>query len=230
MRLALTAIVIAFAAAALMAAPSNVDPTNFRAWGENVGWMNWRDAGSPNGSSGINVGDRFLAGFVWSENVGWISLGNGAPVDGLAYANLNATDYGVNVDSATGKLSGLAWGENVGWINFSTIVAGDTTQPPQFRCDGRLTGLVWAENIGWINLSLTQPGQFVALDTASRPLACDMNRDGRSDGRDVQRFIDVLLFGGASWREACSGDLEPMPDGGVDMDDVTSFVQCLMAG
>jgi hypothetical protein len=47
---------------------SDVDATKKYAWGENVGWTNWRDAGNPAGVQGARVHATFLSGFVWTEN------------------------------------------------------------------------------------------------------------------------------------------------------------------
>lgn len=59
-------------AAPTLAQPSNISSTNKHAWGENIGWTNWRDANG--GSQGAIIGLRFAQGFVWGENVGWINL------------------------------------------------------------------------------------------------------------------------------------------------------------
>jgi len=132
-------------------------PTNIRlgyefAWGENIGWTNWRDANG--GDEGVRVETTFLSGFIWAENVGWINVGDGSPVDGVRYANVDGLDSGVNIDDATGDLFGLAWGENIGWLNFDTRVAL-RAYGQQARLDfasGRFHGYVWAENAGWLNL------------------------------------------------------------------------------
>ncbi|MFQ5424056.1 MAG: hypothetical protein ACE5F9_08750 [Phycisphaerae bacterium] len=58
--------------AARATAQSNVDSTNKFAWGENIGWANWLDAGA--GADGVLVGPTFMSGFIWGENVGWINL------------------------------------------------------------------------------------------------------------------------------------------------------------
>src|SRR5262245_44618934 len=110
----------AFAGAGAAAlAQSDVDATNKLAFGENIGWTNWRDAGSPSGTQGVQVHETFLSGFVWGENVGFINLGDGSPANGSTYANTSGADFGVNLNPGTRVLSGLGWGENVGWINFA---------------------------------------------------------------------------------------------------------------
>src|SRR5690606_25409874 len=126
------------------------DPAHKFSWGENIGFMNWADANG--GAQAVQVHPRFLSGFIWGENVGWINTGDGTPADGIAYANVNGTDFGVNV-AEDGELSGLAWGGTCGWINCS---GGATATPPRpERIDfatNRLRGYAWGENVGWINL------------------------------------------------------------------------------
>jgi len=63
--------------------------------------------------------DDNVSGFAWSENIGWISFNSTS--DG------STVDYGVNIDTESGKLSGYAWSENIGWIGFNR---GDTGAPP----------------------------------------------------------------------------------------------------
>ena len=68
------------------------------------------------------------------------------------------------------------------------------------------------------------------LDCASEPCTRgDVNLDRGVDGRDATRFVEVL-FGGGSPGEVCAGDLEPVPDGTIDVGDIDSFVSCLIAG
>ena len=138
-------------------APSNIDPDHKYSWGENVGWMNWRDAGG--GADGVNVGADFLSGHIWGENLGWINVGDGAG----PYANTTSADYGVNV-LAGGDLEGFAWSENGGWVNFGW--AASTADPNRARYDngaGRFRGYAWAENDGWVNLD--DPTHYVAAES-----------------------------------------------------------------
>jgi len=44
------------------------------AWHENVGYINFADAGEPVGSQAVRVGGTFLSGFAWGENIGWLNL------------------------------------------------------------------------------------------------------------------------------------------------------------
>jgi len=128
---------------------SNIDASHKFAWGENVGWTNWRDANSA--QDGVAVGSTVLSGFIWSENLGWINVGDGTPGDGTHYANTDGSDFGINIDVATGDLYGMAWGENIGWINFDT--RDKAAERARFdRAAGRFRGYAWGENVGWINL------------------------------------------------------------------------------
>src|SRR5262245_343246 len=124
-----TAVLSAVALAApTLAQSSNVSPDHMYSWGENVGFMNWYSAGSPQGSQGVVIQSTYLAGYIWCENVGWINVGDGTPANGFTYANATGADFGVNVDAA-GNLTGLAWGENIGWVNFAGGAMASPAQP-----------------------------------------------------------------------------------------------------
>ena len=145
LRLLITAAIVTTTGAAR--AQSNIDPAHKFAWGENIGWTNWRDADAT--AQGVRVTLDFLSGFIWGENAGWINVGNG-PTNGVSYANADGTDFGVNL-AANGDLSGFGWGENIGWVNFDT----SSVAPDHARFDfaaARFRGYVWSENEGWINL------------------------------------------------------------------------------
>ena len=123
-------------ATAGVAYAANIDPNNTGnhfAWGENVGWFNFK----PNQGPGVTVFADKLTGFAWAENIGWI--------------NLNPMDGGV-LNDGVGHLSGFAWGENVGWINFAPMGGGVTID----MSNGRFSGFAWGENIGWINFSVAE--------------------------------------------------------------------------
>src|SRR5207247_429213 len=129
-------------------------------------------------------------------------------------------------------LHGYAWGENIGWINFDGGALATPPQPARITCASppgqplaRLTGFVWSENTGWINLSVLTAGQFVAVDAATTPIACDLNHDGVDNGRDIQLFVNFLLGSAApNWRDVCSGDVQAVPDRMIDPADVAAFV------
>ena len=240
MKRGIFAISLATLVAAHALAQSNIDNTvpNKHAWGENVGWTNWRGEATP--GQGVLVSPFVLSGFIWAENVGWINVGDGTPgsnCGGLpCYANVNGTDFGVNI-AANGTLHGMAWGENVGWINFDGGAMVTPAQPARILCGNpptqplaRLTGFVWGENIGWINLSSLEATKFVALTAAATPLRCDLNEDGDDNGRDIQMFVNFLLAHDVpNWRDICEGDVEPIPDQTIDVGDVAPFVNCILS-
>lgn len=201
-------------------AQSNIDPANKVAWGENIGWTNWHDAGSPASTQGVRIGATFLSGFIWTENVGWINVGDGEPANGVEYANLTGTDFGVNRDSGTGELYGLAWGENIGWLTFDG--GGLATPPNPARIVNesgtcRLRGYIWGENIGWINLD--DATRFAAAFGVCDP--CDLPGDLEPDGDVDLTDLATLLghFGTLSGGTAADGDMDG--DGDVDLGDLT---------
>jgi len=111
--------------------PANIDPADNGsryAYGENVGWINFKPTQGP----GVTVTDSQVIGYAWGENIGWISLS--PPAGGV-------------LNDGNGKLSGFAWGENVGWINFAPFGSGVWINPNS----GEFSGYAWGENVGWIN-------------------------------------------------------------------------------
>ncbi len=201
--------------AGVACAQTNVDATNKYSWGENIGWMNWRNAGSPSGSQGAVIAGSYMSGFVWCENVGYVNLGDGTPANGSSYANATGADFGVNI-LGDNRLGGLAWGENIGWINFgpfATLPAGQ-----QARLDsaaGRLRGYAWGENIGWVNLD--DPTRFVGISCPS-----DFNHDGIVD------FFDYLDFVQAFAANDPASDFNN--DAVIDFFDYLDFVQAFSSG
>jgi hypothetical protein len=207
-------------APAALAQTSNIDPAHKFSWGENIGWMNWQAAGSPSGSQGALINPNILSGFVWCENVGYLNLGDGTPANGFAYANLNGTDFGVNL-LGDDRLSGFAWGENIGWINFgphATLPAGQ-----QARYDGasaRLRGYAWGENVGWINLD--DPTHYVGTSCPA-----DFNCDGFLDFFDYDEFVNTYEGGTPP---PCRTSADINGDGFVDFFDYDDYVALFEAG
>ncbi len=181
------AVVWAALGGSVWAQPSQAHGTNKWSWGENVGFMNWRDGGTPAGARGLRVHSNFLSGLVWCENIGWLDLGDATPSAGSTYLNAAGDDFGVNVDGA-GNLFGMAWGENVGWVNFMGGALASPANPA--RIEGhRLRGYAWGENVGWINLDHAQV--FVGIIPAACP--GDTNGDMRVDFADLNNVLS--LFG-----------------------------------
>ena len=205
----------AFAAGPALA-QTDVAPDHKHSWGENIGFMNWRDAGEPDGAQGVRLHASFLSGFVWGENTGWITLGDGDPDDGSSYGNADGADCGVNLDPSTGNLSGYAWGENIGWINFSGGAMANPPRPARLDLDAsRLRGYAWAENVGWV--SLDDGEHYVAfLCTA------DFNDDGSVN------TLDVLVFLNAWVARDPAADFND--DGSVNTLDVLAFLNAWSTG
>jgi hypothetical protein len=156
----------------------SISPVNKYAWGENIGFLNFADAGDPAGSQSVFVNPTFLEGFVWGENIGWINLGDGSPANG-PYANTTGLDFGVNRNASTAT-SPATPGARTSAGSTSRRLARHPPNPARIE-SGRFRGYAWGENIGWINLD--DPTVFVAL-------ACsvDYNNDG------ILNFFDVSLF------------------------------------
>ena len=57
----------------------------------------------------------------------------------------------------------------------------------------------------------------------------DINDDGSVNALDIDRFVQILILGGASPVEVCAGDLHQPANGGVGFEDVDDFVVCLLA-
>lgn len=192
------ALTLAAATMASAATISNVCPNSKFSWGENIGWMNWKNASG--GVQGVRVYPNHLAGFIWCENVGWVNTGPGAG----PYANTTGANFGVNISPGTGVCTGLAWGENIGWINFNTTPALGAQGARYDGAARRFRGYAWGENVGWINLDVAVAAQFVAA------LIADTDGDGDCDFADLNRILSE--FGQSNG--AFAGDV----DGDRDVD------------
>lgn len=203
-------------------AQDEVSDINKYCWGENIGYINWRDAGNPAGSQGARLHNSFLSGFAWSENTGWINLGDGTPANGVSYANAEGSDAGVNYNPDTGRLTGLAWGENIGWINFTGPVLAPASQRARISLTAphRLLGYAWGENVGWLNLD--DASVFVEFAGAC---PADWNGDGNIDSSDISAFISSWLASIASGTLDADFD----GDGVVNSSDISAFLTAWLA-
>jgi hypothetical protein len=163
---------------------STISPTDRYAYAANAGWIDFR----PSSADGVRVSETFMAGYAYAANFGWISFGNGVPVNGYAYANGNAADYGVNI-AADGKLTGYAYAANVGWIQFEQSKGLPQVNP----LTGQMSGYAYSANLGWISLktSLTN----LATTTLSRP---DTDGDGIPDSWEMQHFGNLTTANATS--------------------------------
>jgi len=94
---------------ALWADTGNIDTTDKWAWGEEIGWSNFRPP-----AAGATVTYDGVYGYIWHENIGWIKL---AYDTSPPYVNTSSTNWGIN-NNGEGELSGYGWSERAGWINF----------------------------------------------------------------------------------------------------------------
>jgi hypothetical protein len=177
---------------------TSIDAAHGYAWGENIGWINFR----ANVADGVVVTSTVLAGYAWAENTGWVNFGDGRPTTPPYYSNLNM-DHGVNLYTSTaGQLEGYAWSENNGWIVFEPVHGAPSILP-----SGAFTGYAWGENVGWIylgelqlidsdgdslaDLFETNTGIFVNdYDAGCDPGRWDTDGDGVSDGDEVALGTD----------------------------------------
>lgn len=155
---------------------SSFSESAHHAWSATGGWISLRQ-----GTTGVAVHERFLAGWAWEQNTGWIGFGDGSPANGHAYANDGPEDFGVNLD-AGGRLLGFAWSPNAGWIHFEQVHG-------KARLDffsGRLEGYAWSQNLGWINL-----GQGIVAPVAVTLIVSDSDGDGLDDAYEALHFGDL---------------------------------------
>ncbi len=212
---------LTIAAATLLPGPmawaqSNVNPGQQYAWGENIGWTNWRDN---NGTrSGVVIGPEFLSGDLWGENIGFITVGDGLPANGSSYANVDGTDFGVNI-LPNGDLDGLAWGENVGWVNFGW--AANTGNAARARLERTcLNGWVWLENDGWLNLDGLCGCGRGECGTPGCP--GDLNQSGVVDAADLAQLLGAWGTPGCGGSMPCCANLNG--DGAVNAADLAQLL------
>ncbi len=165
-------------------AATTIDPVHPFACGANLGWINWRG----DTTHGAAIGQFFCAGYLWAANAGWINLGSGVPANGVRYANLTGSDFGVNVDPL-GHLRGRAWSPNLGWLNFDN--KGD---PKVDLLTGRLSGFAWSANTGWISLS----NAVAHVRTGTLPGGPDTDGDGLPDAWELAHFGNLATAHAAS--------------------------------
>lgn len=166
LKMLLTAIWLG-ATSAVMAA-STVNVSNRYAYAANTGWIDAR-ADTTNGAV---IGRYVCSNYLYAANTGWIHLGDGTPLNGFAYGNASAADYGVNV-SPYGLLQGYAWAANTGWITFEQTYGN----PSVDLTTGALQGYAWSANTGWISLS----NAFAFVQTDRLAGGPDSDADGLPD-------------------------------------------------
>jgi len=226
MKAPLGSVLLTFLLAPAAMSQEQIDPAHQYSWGENIGWMNWRDAGEPPGSLGVRVHPSFLSGFIWAESAGWINVGSGRPADGIHYGNAESSDFGINLES-NGDLTGYAWGENIGWLVFDPRSLGGQRALLD-SASRRFRGYAWGENVGWINLD--DPEHFVGLGSPDEPVfrRGDSNADSRVDISDVIRSVGCLFLGAPC--TLCSDAGDSNDDGKYDIADPVHTLAWLFFG
>lgn len=78
-----------------------IDADHHRAWGENIGWIDF--APEHNGTySGLRITDSAVTGYAWIKNFGWVNF--------------------IHVENTPdGELSGRAWIATLGWLDMSGV-------------------------------------------------------------------------------------------------------------
>ena len=180
----------------------------------NCGWMNWRDAGTPAGTSGdvrphvVSVG----ADLVREHRLG--QPGRRHPGPWGRVRQRQRLGLGRQHHAGTEHLTGYAWGENVGWINFSGGAMALSANPARLE-GGRLRGYAWGENIGWINLD--NATHFVALECRA-----DTNHDGILSPADFTAWIAAF--------NASAPECDQNGDGLCNPADFTAWIANFNAG
>jgi len=183
---------------------TTIDPTNYAAWGANIGWTNWLADSS---ADGVIVGQYVCSGWIYAANVGWINMGTAfTPSAGhIQYTNASATDFGVNVQYDSTQpgyaiLRGYAYGANIGWINFES-----TGNPRVSFFTGVLSGYAYSANCGWINLNGLDSGSVLRYVQTDHIAVNDSNGNGIPDEWELTYF-GALLAPGAQNNQGSNGN------------------------
>ncbi|MCP3891502.1 MAG: hypothetical protein GY702_21940 [Desulfobulbaceae bacterium] len=208
-------------------AASNISDTDKYAWSETSGWSNFNAI-----HGGVTVYSDHLTGFAWIEGIGFIKMGVDA---GGPYANTNATDWGVNIDSS-GNLSGYGWSEVAGWLNFNPTASQVVIDPNT----GNFSGYAWCEGIGYIHLQNDNPAYKVQYfadpdDPTSRSMPWLMLLLGDtcdSSHLDLCKNNSTCNTAGGYWwsDESCHDIAEASPCDATHLDLCTTSDDCLGAG
>lgn len=139
------------------AATGTITNSNAYAWGENIGWINFKANGG-----NVTVTDTKITGFAWSPNYGWI--------------NLSPTNGGVT-NTTSGQLGGYAWSSSLGWINFSGA---------NIDANGEFTGTIGTQGstVGRINFSCASCTVVTDWQPETTPTPTSQSSTSRNGGSD----------------------------------------------
>ena len=119
------------------------------------------------GLAGNNV-----SGYAWSSNIGWISF-NCLNTDTCPTSN-----YGVDIDEATGDFSGYAWSSNIGWISFNRADTGNPPEAPFNGGSGPIARMSGGAITGWARALANGGGWDGWIKFACTGVACSTSNYG----------------------------------------------------
>lgn len=174
-----------------------IDPDYHYAWGENIGWVDFKN---------ITISDTALTGSVYGENIGWIYLStitntNTGILSGYAWGeNVGWVDFSKATIGTDGVFSGGIYGENIGWITFGTNSNKVLTDwrpasvRPQPRSSGSYLPGYGPKAIPVINPTPTISPTSIQIPTFNRIIKLTNNRMMRgNDIRDIQSILNTKL-------------------------------------
>lgn len=195
---------------------------------------------TPCSSLGIMNSDRAGGSFFVPIPSGVIVLSSGFhdidyhSGDGLGGVNYDGTDWAVTqpAGSLTWSTDSFAANPNANALRWDTLY--------NFRFVANAPPEAFP---GAVTLGLFKPGTPAAIaprafvpSANAVPIDCaiilagDVNLDAALDGRDVERFSAILVNGNGNAAEICAADLDGSNDGGVDLNDLPVFINCLLSG
>jgi len=180
--------------------------------------------------------DNVLEAFRWTAATGMVGLGSipgGSPFrsQGLAVSADGSIVLGGS-NGPNGPDEAFIWDATNGMRSLTNVLVNDfglnlTGWSLSFATGISDDGLVLT---GWGGNAQGCSGWVADLRPPPLCTSADMNNDGVVDGRDIASFVSVLINQNGTPQQVCAGDVQPMPNGSVGLEDVPSFVACVLAG